>query len=99
MRTGRVRARAAHLLLTLAGLLIVLYPVTLGAHPSIRCRGVEIGPGQSCPKADHAGVQTYEQRRRTLEQAKPVIVGVGLLVVGFGTYLLVGDRRRQREDS
>ena len=37
------RARVAHLVVTLAGLLIVLYPVTVGAQPDISCRGVAMG--------------------------------------------------------
>jgi hypothetical protein len=88
--------RVAHALLILAGLLIVAYPLTIGATPPIRCRGVAMGPGDTCSKASSAGVQTYEQRARTARQAKPVIVGVGLLVAAFGTALLVAEVRRPR---
>jgi hypothetical protein len=75
------------------GLLVLLYPLTLGAHPRVSCRGVVITAGQACPKADHSGVQTYEQRLRTANQAKPVIAGVGLLVTVFGAVLLAADVR------
>ncbi len=92
------RARVAHLLVTLVGLFIVLYPVTFGAQPDISCRGVAMGPGDTCAKADNSGVQTYEQRERTARQAKPVIIGVGVLVVAFGTFLLVSDVRRRRPE-
>lgn len=85
----------AHAVVTLVGLLILLYPFTLGAHPAITCRGVEIRAGQSCAKADHSGVRTYEQSRRAADQAKPVVVGVGLLVAAFGAVLLAGDRSRR----
>lgn len=93
------RTRVAHLLVTLVGLLILLYPVTVGAQPDITCRGVTMGPGDTCAKADNSGVQTYEQRTRTAHQAKPVIIGVGLLVVAFGTFLLVSDVRKRRPEA
>lgn len=91
------RRRVAHLLLALVGVLIVLYPFTLGANPTPTCRGVELRPGQTCAKADGSAVQTYEERLSTARNATPVIVGVGLLVAGFGTALLIGDVRRSRE--
>lgn len=86
----------AHALVTLAGLLLVLYPLTVGAHPRVTCRGVQLHAGQSCAKADHSGVQTYEQRLHTANQAKPVLVGVGLFVAVFGAVLLVSDGQRRR---
>lgn len=89
------RARGAHALLILVGLVIFLFPLTYGASPRISCRGVAMHPGDSCAKVQNAGVQTYEQRLRTARQARPVIIGVGLLVAGFGTALLVSDVRRR----
>jgi len=89
------RARVAHALLILAGLGILLYPLTFGAQPEISCRGVQMRPGEVCGKAEDAQVQTYEDRLRTADQAKPVLVVVGALVVGFGTALLVSDLRRR----
>lgn len=91
------RRRLAHLLLALVGVLIVLYPFTLGAHPTPTCRGVQLQPGQTCSKADGSAQQTYEERLATAKNATPVIVGVGLLVAGFGTALFIGDVRRGRE--
>ena len=91
------RRRVAHLLLALVGVLIVLYPFTLGAHPTPTCRGVQLQPWQTCSKADGSAVQTYEERLATARNATPVIVGVDLLVAGFGTALFVGDVRRSRE--
>lgn len=89
--------RLAHLVLAIAGLLIALYPFTLGADPTPTCRGVDLQPGQTCRKADGSAEQTYEQRRATARNAAPVIVGVGILVAGFGTALLVGDVRKDRQ--
>lgn len=91
------RRRLAHLLLALVGVLIVLYPFTLGAHPTPTCRGVQLQPGQTCDKADGSAKQTYEERLAAAQNAIPVIVGVGLLVAGFGTALFIGDVRRSRE--
>lgn len=89
--------RAAHTAVVLVGLLVLLYPLTLGAHPRVTCRGVQITAGQACTKADNSGVQTYEQRLRTANQAKPVIIGIGLLVAVFGAVLLAGDVRTRRK--
>ena len=89
------RTRLAHGVLILVGLLILLYPLTVGATPDISCRGVPMRPGDSCAKAQESDVQTYEQRRRTANQAKPVIVVLGLLVTGFGSTLLLADVRRR----
>ena len=58
---------------------------------------MELRPGQTCAKADGSAVQTYEERLSTARNATPVIVGVGLLVAGFGTALLIGDVRWSRE--
>lgn len=91
--TGR---RLAHLLLAVAGLLVALYPLTLGAHPAVTCRGVELSPGQSCTKADGSAAQSYEARAADARNAAPVIIGVGLLVAAFGTALFVSDVRKDR---
>lgn len=90
------RRRLAHLLLAITGLLVALYPVTLGARPSVTCRGVEMRPGDSCAKADGSATQSYQDRADAARDATPVIVGVGLLVAAFGTGLLVADVRRDR---
>ena len=91
------RRRVAHLLFALAGVLIVLYPFTLGAHPTPTCRGVQLQPGQMCSKADGSAQQTYEQRLATAKSATPVIVSAGVLVAAFGAGLFVADVRRGRE--
>lgn len=81
------------------GLLILAYPLTIGALTDPTCRGTVMQPGDTCPKADNSGVQTYEQRVADRRQAAPVVVVVGLLVTAFGTSLLVTDLRRQRPSS
>ena len=91
------RRRVAHLVLAIAGLLVALYPFTVGADPSVTCRGVELRPGESCAKADGSSAQTYEARAAAARNAAPVIVGVGLLVAVFGAGLLIADVRRDRE--
>ena len=90
------RTRAAQLLLILAGLVMIGYGLTSVASPAISCRGVPMGPGTVCLKADGSAGQTYEQRLATRRAARPVVVGVGVGVTAFGTVLLVGDRRRRR---
>jgi hypothetical protein len=92
--TGR---RLAHLLLAIAGLLVAIYPFTLGASAPVTCRGVELHPGEACAKADGSATQSYEARAAAARSATPVIVGVGLLVAAFGTGLFVADVRRGRD--
>ena len=91
------RRRVGHLMLAIAGLLVALYPFTLGADPTVTCRGVELQPGQSCAKADGSSAQTYEARAADARNAAPVIVGVGVLVAVFGAGLLIADVRRDRD--
>ena len=87
MTTGRLRL-AAQIALVLAGVLIVLYPFTVGAAPGLMCRDQVLQPGQVCAKADGSQVQSYESRAAAAAAATPVLVGLGLLVIGFGSYLL-----------
>lgn len=93
--TGRVRTRLAHLVLVLAGLAAVGYALTLGGSTELRCHSDVMTPGSVCLKADGSEGQTYEQRLATRREARPVVAGVGLLVAGFGTALLVADLRRR----
>lgn len=94
-----MRRRIAHGVVIVIGLLILAYPLTIGALTDPTCRGTVMQPGDTCPKADNSGVQTYEQRVADRRQAAPVVVVVGLLVTAFGTSLLVTDLRRQRPSS
>lgn len=89
-----MRSRILNGAWVVVGLLIVLYPLTVGGGAPITCRGVTMGPGDRCAKADGSAVQTYEQRLATRRAAAPVVVGVGLIVAGFGTALLLAERRR-----
>ncbi len=91
----RVRTRLAHLVLVLVGLVAVAYALTLGGTPELRCHDAVMRPGSVCQKADGSEGQTYEQRIATRREAQPVVAGVGLLVAGFGTALLVADLRRR----
>ena len=89
------RTRVAHAVLILVGLLVVLYPLTIGAAAEVTCRGVVMRAGDQCTKADGSGIQTYEQRANARDNARPVIIVVGALVAAFGTSLLLTDLRRR----
>ena len=91
-----VRTRLAHLVLLLAGVAALVYALTLGGSPELRCHDQVMGPGSECVKADGSAGQTYEQRLATRRSAQPVVAGLGVLVAGFGTALLVADVRRRR---
>jgi hypothetical protein len=96
--TTATRSRIAQLVLIVVGLLIVVYPLTLGASQALMCRGQLMGPGDACPKADGSGRQTYEQRVHDAATARPIMITVGLAVVGFGVVLLVTRTRRNSPD-
>lgn len=93
---GRAKARIAHLAVIIAGLIIVAYPFTLGASPAVTCRGEVMSAGDTCAKADGSEQQTYDERAEAISNAKPVIIGVGIVVAGFGVVLLAGEVRRGR---
>ncbi len=97
--TSHLRLRIAHAAVIVVGLLVLAYPFTLGANPSLTCRGVPLQPGDVCVKADGSGVQTYEVRANAVRNARPVMVGVGVLVAGFGVVLLVSELKRRRSPS
>lgn len=89
--------RIAHLLVILAGLAVFAYPFTVGASPTVTCRGVVMQPGDTCAKAGEAAdPQTYAQRAADYRNARPVIAVAGVLVAGFGVVLLRGELRRPR---
>ena len=89
-----MRRRVAHALVVVVGLLVLAYPLTVGADPDVTCRGAVMGPGDTCLKADGKNVQTYEERARAIDNARPVILVVGVLVAAFGAVLLTNEIRR-----
>ncbi len=93
--SGRRRARVAHLLVVLAGLVAIVYGLAFADSATPTCRGVPMGPGSVCAKADGSAGQTYAQRVATRRTARPVVIGVGVVVTGFGALLLTADRRRR----
>ncbi|SDS02678.1 hypothetical protein SAMN04488543_0942 [Friedmanniella luteola] len=95
VRGPRRRAVLAHAVVVLLGLLVLLYPFTVGASPSVTCRGTAMRPGDVCAKAGDSGTQTYEQRAADVRNARPVIAVGGLLLTGFGVVLLAGELRRR----
>jgi len=89
------RRRWAHLLLGLAGLVAIGWAVWWGADPQVLCRDQVMAPGDVCAHAGDEQVQTYEERLAAAAAARPVIGIVGLLVVGFATYLWIGESARE----
>jgi hypothetical protein len=91
------RGRVAQLVLIIVGMLLFAYPLTVGAASPINCRGVSMGPGDTCAKAGTSATQSYEQRAQARRNAAPVIMVVGVLVMAFGVTLLITGRRRVAE--
>ena len=91
----RTRTRLAHLVLLGVGIAALVYALTLGGSPALRCHDAVMTPGSVCQKADGSEGQTYEQRIATRREAQPVVAGLGVLVAAFGAALLVADLRRR----
>ncbi len=86
----------AHLALLAAGAVAVLWALTVMANPVITCREVVLHPGDVCRNAAGTKVQTYEERLKAAQDARPVVGGVGLLVAGFGAALAAAEWRAPR---
>ncbi|MDN5571248.1 MAG: hypothetical protein L0G22_08355 [Propionibacteriaceae bacterium] len=84
----------AHAALALAGVLAVVWALTLAVDPVITCRESVMRPGDVCAHSGGGRSQTYEERFEAAQQARPVVGGVGALVAVFGAGLLVAERRR-----
>ncbi|HLT61663.1 MAG TPA: hypothetical protein VK020_10750 [Microlunatus sp.] len=91
-----IRSRVAHLAVIVVGLLIIAYPFTLGASQTLTCRGEPMVPGSVCRKADGSEAESYADRLAKAAVARPIVVGAGVLLTGFGGYLLITDLRRRR---
>ncbi|MDO5533609.1 MAG: hypothetical protein Q4F65_03020 [Propionibacteriaceae bacterium] len=83
-----------HLALAIAGVAVVIWAVVNAVSPSISCRGVPMGPGDTCRNAEGTKVQTYEDRLEAVTFSTPVMIGTGVVVAGFGAALFVAERRR-----
>ena len=93
------RRLVLHAVLTLLGLLGVVWALTLGANPTITCREVVMRPGEVCANADGSRTQSYQERWDAAQGARPVVAGVGLSVAVFGVALWRAERRAGQTDS
>lgn len=85
----------------LAGVAIAAWGMTSWVAPSTWCRGVEMGPGDTCEKSSLSDVsggvmQTYEDRIAVAREQAPFGVGAGVAIVAFGTVLIIQDARGRR---
>ncbi|MDO5677301.1 MAG: hypothetical protein Q4G35_07305 [Propionibacteriaceae bacterium] len=81
-----------------AGLAVVAWSTASWIAPSTTCRGVEMGPGDTCEVSDrdnvHTGtVQTYEQRLEVTRSQAPFAAIAGVGMAGFGAWLLRQDAK------
>ncbi|ESK60172.1 hypothetical protein PAJL_772 [Cutibacterium acnes HL042PA3] len=75
-----------------AGVTLLVWGIMVMASPTISCRGVEMHPGDTCHKATYTAthtdtVQTYEQRRRSIAQSRPTVIGLGIALTVFGAVM------------
>jgi hypothetical protein len=89
---GRRLRTASQVALLVAGLLIMLYPVTLGPGTPPTCRQQVMRSGDVCVKADGSESQSFEQRTEAAANTQPVILVVGAAVAAFAGYLLWSGR-------
>lgn len=76
----------------LGGLVVVVWGAASWISPSTSCRGVEMGPGDTCEYSSLTNektgqVQRYEDRVAIARQQAPFAVIAGLAVTGFGVAL------------
>ena len=75
-----------------AGIAVAAWGVVSWASPSTSCRGVEMGPGDTCEYSsltnERGGkVQRYEDRIAVAREQAPFAVAAGLGMVAFGAVL------------
>ncbi|MDO4783690.1 MAG: hypothetical protein Q3997_01155 [Propionibacteriaceae bacterium] len=91
--------RIVHALVVLAGLALTGWGLGMLAASSASCRGVAMGPGDTCyyaspGEARTQRVQTYEERVSAVRSSAPVVMGLGVLTAAFGAFLFVQEIRR-----
>lgn len=82
-----------------AGVAVSLWGIVSFVAPSTSCRGVEMGPGDSCQYSsltneEGGKVQRYEDRIAVARGQAPFAMLAGIGIVAFGSVLIVQDRRR-----
>lgn len=86
-----------------AGMAVVAWAVASWVAPTMMCRGVEMGPGDTCEYSSRTDertgqTQTYEERLAVARGQVPFAVAAGLGMAGFGMWLLREDSRDGAED-
>lgn len=82
-----------------AGIAVVAWGVSSWVSPTMMCRGVEMGPGDSCEYSSRTDertgrLQTYEERLAEARGQVPFAVAAGLGMTAFGGWLLWQESRR-----
>lgn len=82
-----------------AGVAIVAWGIASWVSPTMMCRGVEMGPGDTCEYSSRTDertghVQTYEDRVSEARSQVPFAVATGLGMTAFGLWLVRQDGRR-----
>lgn len=85
---------ALHVALAVVGVAAIVWALVWSATPTITCRGVVMQPGEVCANATGTRTQTYEERFAAAQQARPVIGGLGGVILVFGAGLAFAERRQ-----
>ena len=91
--TAHAWLRWLNLAIIALGLGAALWGAFLLTSGTVTCRGVEMQPGDVCTKSSFTDLttqetQTYEQRKQSMRQSQPTVIGVGLVVAAFGVFML-----------
>ncbi|HJE52110.1 MAG TPA: hypothetical protein K8V15_09100 [Tessaracoccus flavescens] len=86
--------RVGHWVFIVVGLAIAAWAIVGWLAPSTSCRGVEMGPGDTCSYSSTSEVgtdeiQTYEDRIKVAQEQAPFGVIAGLGMAAFGGVLAV----------
>lgn len=90
-----------HVVVAAIGVALIVGGFVAVAHPRVTCRGEIMNAGDVCHHMSMTGdldkTQTYEERLQAARTSQPVVIGLGVLVTGFGGFLLVSDLRRREQ--
>ena len=82
----------------IGGLVVAVWGAMSWINPATSCRGIEMGPGDTCEYSsltnERTGeVQRYEDRVAIARQQAPFAVAAGLGMVAFGAVVARGELR------
>lgn len=93
-----MRKRIALWAFVVAGLALTVWGIFSYLYPNVECRGETMAPGDMChySSRDMVGtdlVQTYDDRIDGAREQTPFVIGLGVIVTGFGAVVALRSGR------